>query len=254
MSKPIAIQGMCYDANSSFMTGSANAPSIIKEAFYSNSINAYTELGENVVDSDHVKFVDELHPQDFLNDIKGTVSGLIADGNKVVSLGGDHSIVYPIIAAHAEYYDHIEILQIDAHSDLYDNFEENEFSHASPFARIMENGLAARLIQVGIRCLTPHLSQQSVKYNVEVIEMKDYSIHSLPELSNPIYLSLDLDGIDPAYAPGVSHHEPGGLSSRQVIDIIHKINVPIIGALSPLKHFLHIIFVQDIRRANLGRS
>jgi len=60
--------------------------------------------------------------------------------------------------------------------------------------------------------------------------MKDFDTNKLPKFKNPIYLSIDIDGIDPAFAPGVSHHEPGGLSTREVLKIIQNINVPIIGA------------------------
>ena len=212
------------------MTGSAKAPEIIKQAFYSESINPYTEPGVNVVEDDNVSFEKPIYTNHFYQDIFNTISNLIQSGERVITLGGDHSIAYPVIAAHSQHYSNIEILQIDAHSDLYENFEDNPYSHASPFARILENELAVRLVQIGIRCQTPHLKAQSEKFNVEVVEMKDYSINELPRFENPLYISLDLDALDPAFAPGVSHHEPGGFSSRQVLDLLHTIDVPIIGA------------------------
>ena len=212
------------------MRGSAEAPDLIKNAFYSDSINAYTELGLNVTQNLSVAFEDPVSPIDFYQDIFETTSYHINNNNRIVTLGGDHSITFPIIAAHAEHYKSIEILQIDAHSDLYEDFVGNPYSHASPFARILEKKLAARLIQVGIRCLTPHQIEQGKKYDVEVLEMKDYELSKLPNFNGPLYITLDLDGLDPAFAPGVSHHEPGGLSTRQVLDIIHCIDVPIIGA------------------------
>tara|TARA_Y100000385_G_C13069803_1_gene628473 strand:- start:997 stop:1788 length:792 start_codon:yes stop_codon:yes gene_type:complete len=230
MRKKIVIQGINYDSNSSFMRGPAKAPDIIRQAFYSDSINAYTELGINVTQSEQLEFKDPIKPTDFYSDIFQSVDNIISDGKSLITLGGDHSISYPIIAAHAEHFDNINILQIDAHSDLYEDFEGNLHSHASPFARIMENKLAARLIQVGIRCLTPHQLEQSVKYGVEVVEMKDFHESKLPDLDGPLYISLDLDGLDPAFAPGVSHHEPGGLTTREVLSIIHNIDVPVIGA------------------------
>lgn len=135
-----------------------------------------------------------------------------------------------MIRAHAEYYEQIEILHIDAHSDLYHGFEGDPHSHSCPFARIMEEGLASRLVQIGIRCLTPHLREQNKNFGVEVLKMKDYALDKIPQFNRPIYISLDMDAFDPAYAPGVSHHEPGGFTSRQVFEIIHSIEVPIIGA------------------------
>ena len=230
MRKEISIQGVLFDEKSSFLRGSALGPPKIREAYYSESINPYSETGISITDNPRIKFEPDFTPIDYLEDIKNKTLEHILAGRKVLSLGGDHSITYPIIAAHTEHYQNIEILHIDAHSDLYHDFEGDPYSHACPFTRIMENNLASRLVQIGIRCLTPHLKSQGEKYGVEVIEMKDYSLDKIPCFTNPIYISLDLDALDPSYAPGVSHHEPGGLTSRQVIDIIHSIDVPILGA------------------------
>jgi len=124
----------------------------------------------------------------------------------------------------------LDILQIDAHPDLYDKFEDDKYSHACPFARIMENGFAARLVQVGIRTLNTHQAEQAKKYKVEIHQMKNLDLSKIPKFKNPLYISLDMDGFDPAFAPGVSHHEPGGLSSRQVINLIQSIEAEVIGA------------------------
>lgn len=226
----IIIQGITYDDKSSYMRGSALGPPLIRDAFYSESINAYAENGKCVTTNKAISFAKDFKPHSYFDGIYDCIDSHIIEGNKVISLGGDHSVSYPVIAAHAKHYEDIEILHIDAHSDLYHEFEGDPHSHACPFARIMESQLATRLVQVGIRCLTPHLVEQGEKYKVEVVEMKDYSLSALPVFNNPIYLSLDLDALDPAFAPGVSHHEPGGFSTRQVLDIIHSINVPIIGA------------------------
>jgi len=147
----------------------------------------------------------------------------------VCTLGGDHAISYPLISAHTELYDDLQVLHIDAHGDLYENFDDNPYSHASPFARILEEGMIRKLIQVGIRTLTQHQRDQANKYDVDIVEMKDHHLDFLSSLSSPLYVSLDIDALDPAYAPGVSHHEPGGLSTRQVIDIIQKIPCKLVG-------------------------
>ena len=94
----------------------------------------------------------------------------------------------------------------------------------------MENGFAVKLVQVGIRTLNTHQAEQAEKYDVEIHQMKDYDIQNIPTFQNPLYISLDMDGFDPAYAPGVSHHEPGGFSSRQVIDLLHSIKTEVVGA------------------------
>jgi arginase family enzyme len=102
----------------------------------------------------------------------------------------------------------------------------------------MEGGLVQRLVQVGIRTPNPHQREQARRFGVEVLEMKDWR-GELPALEGPLYLSLDLDVLDPAFAPGVSHHEPGGLSVREVLRILQGLEVPLVGAdiveLNPLR-------------------
>ncbi len=158
------------------------------------------------------------------------IKDYLASGAKVFALGGNHSTTFPIIKAHHDKYPVMDILHIDAHADLYDEYEGDKYSHACPFAQIMESGFAARLVQVGIRTLNTHQAEQAKKYNVEVHQMKDLDISSIPKFENPLYISLDMDAFDPAFAPGVSYHEPGGLSSRQVIDLIQSIDSEVIGA------------------------
>ena len=93
----------------------------------------------------------------------------------------------------------------------------------------MENNLAKRLVQVGIRTLNDHQKEQVKKFNVEVIEMKDYNSNLSFQFDGPVYISLDIDGLDPAYAPGVSHPEPGGLTTREIINILHSLQADVIG-------------------------
>ena len=226
--KNIIIQGIKYDEKSSFEKGSKLAPSLIREALNSGSMNLSSEDGisiEHLAISDHGDFEIASY-----FDIEQITDKHIDKENKVFTLGGDHSITYPIMKAYHKKYPILDILHIDAHPDLYDEFENEKYSHACPFARIMENKLAARLVQVGIRTLNTHQEEQAKKYNAEIHQMKDYDLSKIPKFKNPLYISLDMDGIDPAYAPGVSHHEPGGLSSRQVIDLIQSIDTEVIGA------------------------
>jgi arginase family enzyme len=85
-------------------------------------------------------------------------------------------------------------------------------------------------VQVGIRTLTPHQREQIARFGVDTIEMQHFAGGARPATKGPVYLSIDLDGIDPAFAPGVSHREPGGLSVREVIALIHGVEGPIVGA------------------------
>jgi arginase family enzyme len=124
----------------------------------------------------------------------------------------------------------LTVLHIDAHPDLYDEFEGRRFSHACPFARIMEEGLAHRLVQVGIRTMNGHQREQARRFGVETIDMRAWADGVRPHVTGPLYVSIDLDGLDPAFAPGVSHREPGGLSVREVIGFVQALPHPLAGA------------------------
>jgi arginase len=231
----VNLLGIGYDMNSSFLRGAALAPDRIRQMQSDGSANEWCERGhsvafaENILDKGNIHF-EKTDSESAFNAIQNRIALEIVNGDRLICLGGDHSISFPIIAAFSKKYGPIHVLHIDAHGDLYENFDGNKYSHASPFARLMENGCMASLTQVGIRSLNAHQRMQIQKYNIHCIEMKDYDSDFVQNLQGPLYISLDLDGLDPAYAPGVSHHEPGGFTCRQVIDMIHHIPVPIIGA------------------------
>ena len=227
-SDSLALLGIPFDDKSSFLRGAAQAPPLIREALFSDAYNVYTEQGI-YVDPELLTDFGDISIDSYLQ-IESEVANILSKGHRLLSWGGDHSITYPLIRAYHARFGKLTIVQIDSHGDLYQDFEGDPYSHACPFARIMEEGLAKRLIQVGVRSLTPHQREQAKRFGVEQIEMKDYALDKLPALDGPLYLSLDLDGLDPAFAPGVSHQEAGGLSSRQVIDLIQHISIPFVGA------------------------
>jgi arginase len=231
----VTVLGIPFDANSSFLKGPAFAPDRIRLMEKEGSANLFSELGSEIkngvayIDKGDLNF-ETTNPEKAFSIIKNAIASELTSSNKILSFGGDHSVSYPIIDAFSEKYKNMNILHIDAHSDLYENFDDNAYSHASPFARLLEKGKLGSLTQVGIRCATPHLREQAKKYNVKVVEMKDFNFDFIQYLEAPLYISLDIDSLDPAFAPGVSHHEPGGLTTRQLIEIIHRIQVPIVGA------------------------
>jgi arginase family enzyme len=128
------------------------------------------------------------------------------------------------------HYTGLTVMHFDAHPDLYDELDGNRFSHACPFARIMESGRVARLIQVGIRSTTRHQREQALRFGVEMYEMRHRPWRLPMTLPGPLYISLDLDVLDPAFAPGVSHFEPGGLTTRELIDILQGLQGNVVGA------------------------
>jgi agmatinase len=223
--------GIPYDASSSFLRGSAHGPPLIREALRSPAGNSFTERGADLTQlADAGDLAISQDPASARAQIEAGIASVLSKGFTPIALGGDHSITYPIMRAIAKLHRTITILHIDAHGDLYDDFEGDRFSHACPFARIMEEGLCGRLVQVGIRTLTPHQREQIARFGVETIEMQHFAGGARPAIDGPVYLSIDIDGIDPAFAPGVSHREPGGLSVRDVLSMIHALDGPIVGA------------------------
>ena len=211
------------------------APARIREAFFCDSANLWTETGFDLSDGSTWQDADDVAlrdkgGQEAFDLIHSSVSRLLDAGYQVLGLGGDHSVSFPVIKAHAEAHPDLNILHIDAHPDLYDNMLDNRFSHASPFARLMESGQINRLVQVGIRTLNGHQRAQADRFGVEIHEMRNLSGVAGISFDGPVYLSLDLDALDPAFAPGVSHYEPGGLSTREVLDIIHNFKGQLVGA------------------------
>lgn len=211
------------------------APQRIRLMDTDGSANAFAENGAEIVegktycDAGDISF-DSAEPQYVFEKIRNTIIHELKGNNHIISLGGDHSVSFPVIDAYTEMYSNLHVLHFDAHADLYENFDDNFYSHASPFARLLEKGKIKSLTQVGIRTLNTHQRMQAEKYGVQVIEMKEFDYGFLNTLSSPLYVSLDLDVLDPAFAPGVSHHEPGGLSVRQLIHAIQNIKTDVVGA------------------------
>jgi agmatinase len=150
---------------------------------------------------------------------------------RLLVLGGDHAISYPVLRALAARLGRVSLLHFDAHPDLYPEFAGNRYSHASPMARILEEGLVDRLVQVGIRSYSPAQAEMARRHRVTTCPAWELSQARRLRFTSPLYVSIDLDAIDPAFAPGVSHPEPGGLSVRQVLDVLAAARAPrIVGA------------------------
>jgi arginase len=227
----LALVGFRSDANSSYRRGAADAPPLIREALFSESSNAWTETRRELSREAFYDAGDvgEEAGADTFARIEAAIGHLLEKGYAPISLGGDHAITYPIVRAFARRYARLSILQFDAHPDLHDEFGGNRFSHACPFARIMEEGLARRLVQVGIRSASNHQREQAARFGVEMIEMRDFRDGLELRFEDPVYVSFDMDGLDPAFAPGVAHREPGGLSTRQAVDVIQRLQGEIVG-------------------------
>jgi agmatinase len=225
--------GAPYDASSSYQRGAAGAPPRIRAALGSPAGNpwcedlrdlsrpgAYDDAGDLVL----------LPDESARFEIERGVAALLDEGRRPLVLGGDHSITWPVLRAVRRRHPRLSVLHLDAHPDLYDEFDGDRASHACPFARAMEEGLADQLVQAGIRATTGHQAEQASRFGVETLDMRAWSAGQRFILRHPVYISIDLDALDPAFAPGVSHREPGGLSVREVLSLIQGISLPIVGA------------------------
>jgi agmatinase len=245
----VALLGVPWDGSSTFERGAAAAPPLIRQALWSPSSNGWNERGDDLSADGVLVDAGDLVLAGDAADVRATVEQAVRDilgqGGRPLILGGDHSITYPILRACGARRAHddgrptgsgpsdrLTVLHLDAHADLYDTFDDDRYTHASPFARVMEERLAGRLIQVGIRTMNGHQRSQASRFGVEVLGADRWRevLALLARLRGPVYVSLDLDVLEPALAPGISHPEPGGLTVREVLEILGSIRVPVVGA------------------------
>jgi agmatinase len=224
---PLTLLGIPYDGSSSFQRGAAGGPAALRAALASGSSNSANEDERDALalleDAGDLSLEGVTDPRPL---IEARVDALLTAGATPLLLGGDHSITWPIVRAVRRHVPRLTILHLDAHPDLYDALDGDPGSHGSPFARIMEEGLANHLIQCGIRTINAHQRDQARRFGVEVVTMRaglEAMITAARRLEGPAYLSVDLDVLDPAFAPGLSHPEPGGLSTRELIRIVQAI-------------------------------
>lgn len=224
MTTPVLV-GVPFDGASSFLRGPAEAPAAIRRVLASGSGNWTTERGVEIdpVGGTWRDAGDLEVPDQAAAAVEAIRSAVAAFTGPIVAVGGDHLVTYPLVAALADRHPGVTILHVDAHPDLYDELDGDRLSHACPFARIMEQGLVGRLVQFGIRTATGHQLDQAERFGVEIHTAAGWD-GRLPEVTGDVYVTIDVDGLDPAFAPGVSHHEPGGLTTRQVIDLIHQVD------------------------------
>lgn len=233
MRPTIALVGLPSDSNSSFERGPALAPAAIRSALWSDRGNLACENGMEVGQDFKLTDRGDLPLRETAEDdalIRAAIGDVLGAGAVPLALGGDHAMTHPVVQAVHAHRGPLTILHFDAHPDLYADFEGNPRSHASPFARIMEGGLARRLVQVGIRTLNRHCREQAERYGVEIVPLADFTPAAVPVLEGPLYISIDLDGIDPSEAPGLSHPEPGGLTVREVLAVLRRQTAPVVGA------------------------
>lgn len=155
----------------------------------------------------------------------GAVKKYINDGKFVVSLGGEHSISYGPIKAYAEKYNNLSVLHLDAHSDRRPEYGGTKYSHASIIARAGE--MVNNVVSVGIRSLDaselPALKKNKIFFAEDIIRKDNWLKKIVKELSNDVYITIDLDVFDPSIVPSTGTPEPGGLDWYAILKLIKKI-------------------------------
>jgi arginase len=222
----VALLGIPWDEKSSFQRGAAGGPDAIRAALRSESTNTWNEdlsdVATLVYDAGDVPVQGIPDPRAL---IASRAREVVATGRPLF-LGGDHAVTWPLVEGVYHQVGPVTILHFDAHPDLYDELDGDRGSHACPLRRIMEAGLARRLVQCGLRTANAHQAEQARHFGVEQVPMRagpGAMLEAVRSLTSPLYLTLDLDVLDPAFAPGLSHPEPGGLSTRELISLIQAI-------------------------------
>jgi len=231
----IKLLGIPWDADSSYLRGPALGPDAIRAelARARSYSNMTTELGLDIgrpgVFSD-AGDVDVGTGDETRTAITAKVGRLLLDGHPVLSLGGDHSVTWPILCGVHANVGKVDVLHFDAHPDLYPEFEGSRYSHACPFARSLEDGFIGRLVQIGVRASNETQRRQVERYGVEQVTMAAWNGPPTVRFDRPVYVSVDIDALDPAFAPGVSHREPGGLSPRDIIATLQRLQGRVVAA------------------------
>lgn len=240
----VGLVGFCEDRNSSYKLGSAGAPEKILNALHHRSSNTWSELGCDVLNS--IFSYGEVASPDpsflsMVDAIRPVLTNIIVKKQYTpVILGGDHSITRATCKVISSIAGPLKIVNFDAHPNLYDYFEGNANSHACTIARICEDAsVCATMMTLGVRSFNAHHMEQKERFGVHFIAAHEFPsrggdiANQLKQWIQPtdnVYVTFDLGVLDPAFAPGVSHVEPGGISTRQAIDAIHAIPGRIVGA------------------------
>lgn len=222
--------GARWDAASTFRPGTRLGPGQIRAM--AASLSPATERGEDLIGLGAVDAGDlalTTHVEKAEATIQQATAAIAQAGSAPIVLGGDHAVTVPSFAGVLEAHPGLELLVLDAHPDLYPDYEGDPYSHACVSHRIAHlPGMAgSRITQVGVRASNPGQQRQAAALCVETIGPWDLDgwRYNRP---GPVYLSVDIDVLDPAHAPGCGNPVPGGLTSRQLLDLIHRLDCEIV--------------------------
>jgi agmatinase len=230
----IVIIPVPYDGTSTWIKGADKGPDAIIEASANMElydIETDSEVYRNGIFTDsHVR--DLSFPEDVAETLESIVRFHIEDGKFVVVIGGEHSISIGSVKAHAKNHKDLTVLQLDAHSDLRDEYNGSKYSHACVMARIAE---LCPFLQVGIRSMDAsekeHMDKQRAFLARDILNDKNWIKKVVSKLSETTYITIDLDVFDPSIMPSTGTPEPGGLSWYEVLSLLKAVseNTNIVG-------------------------
>jgi agmatinase len=224
---PIVILPIPFDATSTWIKGADGGPAAILEA------SANMELYDIETDSEiYLKgihtadpVIEDSSPEKLALKVHEKVSKFLDDGKFVVSLGGEHSVTIGVVQAFTQKFPGMSVLQIDAHTDLRQEYEGSRFNHACVMARVRE---LCPIVQVGIRSMDivekPYIDAERIFYAKDIAGRNpEWMDRVIEKLTDQVYVTIDLDGFDPSIVPATGTPEPGGLSYYEVVNLLRKL-------------------------------
>lgn len=234
----VAILGVPYDSSTSYRSGTRFGPRAIREQSlllwgYNNAQRVAPFRSLKVVDAGDVDVV----PPDIREThrlIEAAAGRIVATGTKLIALGGDHSISLPLLRATAAKHGPMAVVHFDAHPDTWDSeYPGQLYSHGTPFKRAIEEGLidTSAYLQIGIRGPTngPQDYADALDLGARMMTLDELRSRSTADVvqeirstvgTRPVYVTLDIDAVDPAFAPGTGTPEVGGLSSYEILQLV----------------------------------
>ena len=228
--------GYPFEGTACFRKGTAKAPDEIRK----NSYNFETYLMELGVDISDVRANDygnlELTKDQEKNELLVTdiVAKIVSEGKFPIGFGGEHSMTPPAVMAVKEKYPNLMVVILDAHLDFRTEYENNPMSHATVTRRVSEIVGIERVCTVGTRSVSAAEISEARGIGLKFIEsgwteLREYLSDVIDDLDGPVYLSLDMDAVDPAFAPGVGTPEPFGMTPYEVLQVINFFADRIVG-------------------------
>lgn len=218
-----------YDGTSTWIKGADRGPQALLEAspnleFY--DIETGSEVyKKGIYTAPFIETDNNSSPEDMNNKTLTAVSRYIKDDKFVVTIGGEHSVSYGPIKAHAETYSNMSVLQLDAHTDLRNEYHGSKFNHACIMARARE---ICPIVQVGIRSLDTseieYLDNDNIYYAKDIYDNNRWHHRAISHLTDNVYVTIDLDVFDISIMPATGTPEPGGLSWYCVLHFLKRVS------------------------------